>query len=76
MLCLIDPRVCADYGAELIVARGPSLAEFQKAFSDEADCAAFLFERRWPEGLVCPACGKRRAAALKSRPRLFECLDC
>ena len=58
------------------MARGRSLAEFQKAFADEASCATFLFKRRWPDGLVCPACGKRRATALKSRPRLFECLDC
>lgn len=58
------------------MAGGRSLSQFQKAFSDEAGCAAFLFERRWPDGFVCPACGKRRAAALKSRPRLYECLDC
>ena len=58
------------------MARGRSLAEFQKAFADEASCARFLFKRRWPEGFVCPACGKRRASALKTRPRLFECLDC
>jgi transposase-like protein len=58
------------------MARGRTLAEFQKAFADEADCAAFLFKRRWPDGFVCPACGRRRAVALKSRPRLFECLDC
>ena len=25
---------------------------------------------------VCPACGGGRAVALKSRPRLLECLDC
>src|SRR5216684_933679 len=53
-----------------------SLSQFQKAFSDEASCAAFMFKRRWPDGFVCPACGKRRVAALKSRPRLHECLDC
>lgn len=58
------------------MARGRSLAEFQKAFADEADCAAFLFKRRWPDGFVCPACGKSRAVTLKSRPRLLECLDC
>lgn len=58
------------------MARGRSLAEFQNAFADEASCAAFLFKRRWPDGFVCPACGKRRANALKTRPRLFECLDC
>ena len=56
--------------------RGRSLAEFQRAFADEASCAAFLFKRRWPEGFVCPACGKRRASALETCPRLFECLDC
>ena len=54
------------------MARGRSLAEFQKAFADEASCATFLFKRRWPDGFVCPACGRRRANALKTRPRLFE----
>jgi transposase-like protein len=58
------------------MARGRSLAEFQGAFPDEASCAAFLFARRWPRGFACPACGKARAVALKSRPRLLECLDC
>ena len=58
------------------MARGRTLAEFQKEFPDEASCAAFLYARRWPDGFVCPACGKGRAVALKSRPRLFECLDC
>ena len=53
-----------------------SLSEFQKAFPDEASCVAFLFKRRWPDGFICPGCGERRAAVLKSRPRLYECLDC
>lgn len=58
------------------MAKARSLSEFQKEFSDEASCALFLFKRRWPDGFVCPVCGKRRVAALKSRPRLYECLDC
>jgi len=58
------------------MARARSLSQFQKAFSDEASCVAFLFKRRWLDGFVCPVCGKRRVAVLKSRPRLFECLDC
>jgi len=58
------------------MARARSLTEFQQAFADEAHCAAFLFERRWPSGFVCPACGGRRAAALKSRAYTYECLDC
>ena len=58
------------------MARARSLAEFQKSFSGEESCAAFLFKRRWPDGFVCPGCGKCRAVGLKSRPRLRECLDC
>jgi hypothetical protein len=41
------------------MARARSLAEFQKSFSDEESSAAFLFKRRWPDGFVCPGCGKR-----------------
>jgi len=58
------------------MARARSLSEFQKAFADEASCVAFLFKRRWPEGFICPGCSERRVAVLKSRPRLYECLDC
>jgi hypothetical protein len=41
------------------MAAARSLAEFQKAFADEASCAAFMFKQRWPVGFVCPACGNR-----------------
>ena len=58
------------------VARARSLREFQTSFPDEASCATFLYERRWPEGFVCPACGAGRAALLKSRAHTYECLDC
>jgi predicted RNA-binding Zn-ribbon protein involved in translation (DUF1610 family) len=59
------------------MARARSLTQFQEAFADEAACAAFLFERRWPDGFACPACGSRgRVAALKSRAHTYECLDC
>ena len=54
------------------MARARSLSEFQKAFSDEASCVAFLFKRRWPDGFICPGCSERRAAVLKSRPRLYD----
>ena len=53
-----------------------SLSELQASFPDETSCAAFLFERRWPEGFVCPACGNGRAASLKSRAHTYECLGC
>jgi len=58
------------------MARARTLTQFQEAFPDEARCAAFLFERRWPDGFVCPACGAGRVAALKSRAHTYECLDC
>src|SRR5271157_1240939 len=58
------------------MAKGRSLSQFQEAFPDEASCGAFLSERRWPEGFVCPGCGEQRAAALKSRAYAYECLDC
>jgi hypothetical protein len=58
------------------MARGRSLAEFQRAFPDEASCAAFFFARRWPDHFAFPACGEARAVALKSRPRLLDCLHC
>src|SRR5271155_3392236 len=58
------------------VARARSLREFQTSFAAETSCAAFLFERRWPQGFVCPACGSGRAALLKSRAHTYECLGC
>ena len=58
------------------MARARSLSEFQTSFPDERSCAAFLFERRWPQGFVCPACGGTRAPLLKSRAHTYECLDC
>src|SRR5205823_5620082 len=58
------------------MARARSLREFQTNFPDETSCAAFLCERRWPQGFVCPACGEGRAALLRSRAHTYECLDC
>ena len=58
------------------MAKGRSLSQFQETFPDEASCAAFLLERRWPNGFVCPRCGECRAAALKSRAHTYECLAC
>jgi hypothetical protein len=58
------------------MARARSLFQFQKTFPDERSCAEFLFERRWPDGFVCPACGSGRACLLKSRAFTYECIDC
>ncbi len=58
------------------MADGRSLLEVQKAFPDEQICAEFLFERRWPEGFICPKCGSGRAVLLRSRAHTYECVDC
>src|SRR6516164_7380188 len=44
-----------------------SLIEFQGRFASESACAEYLFERRWPEGFVCPGCGEGRAWLLKTK---------
>ena len=58
------------------MARGRTLSQFQEEFPDEASCAAFLSERRWSSGFVCPGCGAQPSAALKSRAYTYACLDC
>jgi hypothetical protein len=60
---------------ERLVHTGRSLAEYQELFPDEASCAGYLFERRWPDGFVC-RCGSTRYASLKSRAYTCECLCC
>ena len=52
------------------MARGRSLAEFQKAFADEASCATFLFKRRWPTASFVQLAADARERA-KTRPRLL-----
>jgi hypothetical protein len=52
-----------------------SLAEFRETFPDEASCARYLFDRRWPEGFTC-GCGGTKYASLKSRAYTYECLGC
>jgi hypothetical protein len=63
------------FGSE-IMARGLSLSEFKAAFPTDAHCEAFLIERRWPKGFICPCCAGNRGIRLKSRPRLIECGGC
>ncbi len=53
-----------------------SLIEFQKRFSDEAACAAYLREARWPKGFVCPACGGVRGWGLATKAWTHECAAC
>ena len=53
-----------------------SLIEFQRRFATESDCARYLFERRWPDGFVCPGCGDGRAWLLRTKAFTYECASC
>ena len=41
-------------------------------FANPDNCLAFMVERRWPNGVVCPTCGSTEVRFLPTR-RLWEC---
>ncbi len=53
-----------------------SLPEFEARFPDEAACARWLFERRWPGGFRCPGCGHGKGWELERGTLLVECARC
>ncbi|MGK2922200.1 MAG: IS1595 family transposase [Methyloceanibacter sp.] len=53
-----------------------SVLEFQRRFPDDAACAAYLADARWPEGFICPACGHGKAWQLDTKPWTYECAAC
>lgn len=52
-----------------------TLIEFQRRFSTEEACEAYLAECRWPDGFRCPRCDHGTAWVLSAR-RLRECAAC
>jgi transposase-like protein len=60
------------------VARPPfpkTLREFQQKFATEEACQQYLAACRWPDGFVCPRCGKQRAYELVKLKR-WQCAGC
>ena len=53
-----------------------SLVDFQRRFPDEAACAAWLFEARWPTGFRCPACDHDKAWPHGRKALTYECAAC
>jgi len=51
------------------------LPRFLERFGTDAQCRAYLFEARWPEGFRCTGCGHDRAWAHKAR-LIYECAAC
>ena len=52
-----------------------TLREFQLQFASEEACQQYLAACRWPDGLVCPRCGGRRAYELV-KLRRWQCTGC
>jgi len=53
-----------------------SLSEFEQRFGDEAVCAEYLANARWPKGFICPGCGSGKAWRLETKPWTYECSRC
>src|SRR3712207_2342977 len=59
-----------------MVERPGSLPEFEARFPDDAACARWLLERRWPDGFRCPGCGHDKGWELDRGTLLVECARC
>src|SRR5919202_6711602 len=53
-----------------------SLPELEARFPDEAACARWLREKRWPNGFRCPACGHDEAWELARERLTLQCVAC
>src|SRR5918912_1111691 len=53
-----------------------SLPEFEARFPDDAACAGWLREKRWPDGFRCPACGHDQAWELGRERLTLQCAAC
>ena len=54
-----------------------TLLDFQRMFPDEAACAEYLYELRWPDGFICSDCGRSgEPYRIRTRPTVFQCRPC
>src|SRR4051812_12996779 len=53
-----------------------SLPEFEARFPDDAACARWLLEKRWPDGFRCPACGHTKGWELGRERLTLQCAAC
>jgi transposase-like protein len=54
-----------------------TLREFMREFPSDDACKQYLFEHRWPDGVVkCPRCGHDKVYKLKKRPWHWQCAKC
>src|SRR5690242_21579969 len=50
--------------------------EFEARFPDDAACARWLLEKRWPDGFRCPACGHDKGWELARERLTLQCAAC
>jgi ribosomal protein L37AE/L43A/transposase-like protein len=56
---------------------GLSMAEFQRRYGTEVQCAAALEKMRWPNGYRCPDCGSPSHTVFeRSGRKYWQCSDC
>jgi ribosomal protein L37AE/L43A len=55
--------------------KGLSEPEFERLYGTEQQGRAIVIASRWPDGFICPACGRRQHSLVKTRD-LFQCTTC
>lgn len=53
-----------------------TVAQWEKAFPDEAHCAAYLIQHRWPVGVRCPRCGSDKVSEVATMEFKWQCYGC
>src|SRR6266540_3069639 len=49
-----------------------TLQEAIRYFSDPDNCLNYLAARRWPNGVICPTCGRKDVSLVAAR-RVWQC---
>jgi transposase-like protein len=52
-----------------------TIGQFERMFPDEDACRTYLANRRWPNGAVCPRCGKQDHVYSIAKPWHWECAN-
>ena|ERR1035437_286065 len=52
-----------------------TIGQFERMFPDEDSCRAYLAQRRWPNGAVCPRCGEQDHVYSIAKPWHWECAN-
>ena len=52
-----------------------TLIEYQEKFGTEEACRSYLFEKRWPNGFICPKWGHTECFNITSRNK-YQCKKC